>query len=163
MTRSSPAPLPAAPARRDRPVFESDLDGVLADDLQVSVMRLARRLRSVRGDHRLTLTQLSLLSALQRHGPLTPGEIAEHEQVRPPSVTRTLAALDELHLITRAPHPDDRRQHLIELTPAAADLISADRRRRQVWLAEQVDRLGPADRAALAAAVSVLDRLADPT
>ena len=52
--------------------------------MRVSVMRLSRRLRSERADHGLTLTQVATLATLDRHGPLTPRELADHEQVQPP-------------------------------------------------------------------------------
>ena len=50
----------------------------VSHELQVAVMRLARRLRAERADHGLTLSQLSVLTGLQRHGSMTPGELAAH-------------------------------------------------------------------------------------
>ena len=88
----------------------------LASTMRVSVMRLSRRLRSERADHGLSLTQVATLATLDRHGPLTPRELADHEKVQPPSMTRILAGLEERALITRTPHASDGRQHLVALT-----------------------------------------------
>src|SRR5215216_3117858 len=65
--------------------------GDTASTLRLGVMRLARRLRVERKNDDLTFNQLSALGTLRRHGPLPVGEIAAHENVKPPSMTRTVA------------------------------------------------------------------------
>ncbi|MEI6372637.1 MAG: MarR family transcriptional regulator [Actinomycetes bacterium] len=132
----------------------------LSSDLRISVTRLARRLRTERADHGLTLGQVSMLATLDRHGPLTAGELALHEGIRPPSATRTLASLDELGLITRACSETDRRQSVISITDAARDLLHEDRRRRDALLADLLDQLSDDERRVLAQASPLLDRLA---
>jgi len=122
-------------------------------------MRLARRLRAERADHGLTLSQLSVLTGLQRHGSMTPGELAAHERVRPPSMTRTVAALVDLGLIERAPHPDDGRQVLLTLNEQGQVLLAADRAQREAWLARQLKELSVGDRRTLADAAVIMDRL----
>jgi len=151
-------PVKAA-GRSARPSTLADAD--LAHDLRLAVMRLARRLRSQRADHGLGLGQLAALATLERLGPMTPGALAGHEQVRPPSMTKTLAALLEGGYVERTPDPVDRRQVLVSPTPRASALLREDRRRRDEWLAEVLRDLPPADRAAVAAALPVLERLAD--
>jgi DNA-binding MarR family transcriptional regulator len=131
----------------------------LASAMRVSVMRLSRRLRSERSDHGLSLTQIATLATLDRHGPLTPRELADHERVQPPSMTRILAGLEERHLITRTPHASDGRQHLCALTPAAVELLREDRRRRDAWLALRLAELTPGERDVLRAAAPLLDRI----
>jgi DNA-binding MarR family transcriptional regulator len=131
----------------------------LASAMRVSVMRLSRRLRSERADHALTLTQVSALATLDRHGPLTPRELADHEKVQPPSMTRTLAYLEERGLITRTPHETDGRQHLVSLTADATALLKEDRRRRDAWLAQRLAELTQEERDLLRAAVPLLDRI----
>ncbi len=135
-------------------------DTALASTLRLSVMRLARRLRTERVDTSLSLSQLSALATLDRHGPLTPGELAAHERVQPPSVTRLAGALETAGLVTRAEHPSDRRQVLLALSPAGSALLGEDRRRRDAWLAQRLRALDPADLAVLRQAAGVLDRLA---
>ncbi len=135
-------------------------DTELASVLRLSVMRLARRLRHERAETSLTLTQLSALSAIDRHGAMSPGELAAHERVQPPSMTRVLAVLEELALVTRTPHPTDGRQSIVSATDAARALLLEDRRRREAWLVGRLAELSEADRAALRAVAPVLDRLA---
>ena len=79
-------------------------------------MRLGRRLRVERSGDDLTLTQLSVLGTLARYGALPIGEIAAHENVKPPSMTRTVAYLEELGLVTRRPSATDGRQVVVDLT-----------------------------------------------
>jgi DNA-binding MarR family transcriptional regulator len=135
-------------------------DTELSSGLRIAVMRLARRLRQERAQEGLSLTQISALSTLQRNGPLTPSELAAQERVQPPSMTRVIARLEDLGLVTRAPHPTDRRQVLIDLTEAAREGLRADRRRREAWLVDRLGDLSADDRAVLRAAAPVLERLA---
>ena len=132
----------------------------LASALRLSVMRLARRMRLQRTDTSLTLGQLAALSTLERHGQLTPGELADHEKVQPPSMTRLLSSLEAGELVTRTPHPSDGRQVLLSVTPAAKALLAEDRRRREAWLSQQLSTLEPAELATLRDAAVILERLA---
>ena len=132
----------------------------LSSALRIAVMRLARRLRAERTDTSLSVSQIAALGSLSRHGPLTPGELADHEKVQPPSMTRTVAALEARGLISRTPHPTDRRQVLLDVTREAEAMLLADRRRRDAWLSKRLAELTPADRETLRAAANVLERLA---
>jgi DNA-binding MarR family transcriptional regulator len=135
-------------------------DAELASTLRMSVMRLARRLRAQRSDLSLTLTQLAALATLERHGPLTPGELAEHEKVQPPSMTRVLGILEDHGLVQREPHPTDGRQQVVTITRQAVTMLREDRRRKDAWLAKRLTELTADERAALRAAAPVLERLA---
>lgn len=123
-------------------------------------MRMARRLRAERGDHGLTLTQLAAMATLHRHGAMTPGELAAHERVRPPSMTRTVTGLENLGLVVRTPDPEDGRQVLVSLSEQGQDILRADRAQREQWLARRLAALDPSDRATLQRAAAILDRLA---
>ena len=123
-------------------------------------MRLARRLRAERSSADLTLTQISALSALARHGPSSPTELAAHERVQPPSMTRVVAALEEKGLVSRVPHPTDRRQVLVAVTERALSMLLEDRRRREAWLVDRMVGLSPTERGVLQSAAVILDRLA---
>lgn len=142
------------------PRSSTHADPELASALRIAVMRLARRLRAERVQTDLTLTQLSALACLERHGPLTPGELAAHEKVQPPSMTRVAAVLGARGLVDRVPHPSDGRQVLLSVTAAARALLVEDRRRREAWLVEHLAALSADERAALLAAAPILDRLA---
>ncbi len=132
----------------------------LAHDLRLAVMRLSRRLRTQRVDTSVTLTHLAALSTLQRHGPMSPGELAAHERVQPPSMTRVVGALEAMGLITRTPHPTDGRQVIIDLTPAADELLAAEARAREAWLSGQLQQLSAEERAVLREASVIMDKLA---
>ncbi len=136
-------------------------DAALASGLRLAVMRLARRLRSERADNALTLTQLAALATVDRHGSLTPGELAAHERVQPPSMTRVIASLEGLGLLERAPHPSDRRQVLVSMSKAGRSLLREDRRRRDAWLSQRLRELPADDVATLRSAVEILQGLAE--
>lgn len=134
-------------------------DAELASELRTTVMRLARRLRAMRADTSLSLSQLAALGSLDRHGPMTPGELAAHERVQPPSMTRIVNALEELGYVTRKPHPTDGRQVVIALSDTGARLLKEDRKQREAWLAQRLRELGPDDREILHLAAGVLDKV----
>ncbi|EFC81023.1 MarR family transcriptional regulator [Frankia sp. CcI49] len=131
----------------------------LASTLRMSVMRLSRRMRQERSST-LTPTQVATLATLARHGPMTLGEIAAYERVQPPSMTRVITLLAEAGLVNRGQHPSDGRQVIAEVTEAGRELLAADRRRRDEWLAEHLEDLAPDEVDALKAAAPILDRLA---
>ena len=135
-------------------------DPALASSLRLAVMRLARRMRAERPDSDLSLTQLSALAVLERQGPLTPRELAAAERIRPPSMTRVVAALEAAGLVIRTDHPSDGRQVLLATSPAGVALLREDRRRREAWLAQRLGELDADDREVLQRAAAVLDRLA---
>jgi DNA-binding MarR family transcriptional regulator len=108
----------------------------------------------------VTLTHLAALSTLQRNGPLSPGELAAHERVQPPSMTRVVVALENMGLVTRTPHPTDGRQVIIDLTPAAEELLAAEAQAREAWLSGRLQELGPDERAVLREASAIMDKLA---
>lgn len=135
-------------------------DTALASELRTTVMRLARRLRNQRADTSLSLGHLSALGTLDRHGPLTPGELAARERVQPPSMTRTVAALEVAGLVTRTDHPTDGRQVLVAVSATGRTLLKDDRKRRDAWLAQRMRDLDPADLEVLRQAAAVLDKLA---
>jgi DNA-binding MarR family transcriptional regulator len=138
-------------------------DAGLATALRISVSRLARRLRAERLtkglEPGLSDTQLAALASLERHSTMTPGELADHEKVQPPSMTRVIAALEELGLVMRAPHATDRRQVVLTVTDRGREVVQQSRRLREEWLARRLRELSPEERAALRAAAPVLEKL----
>ncbi|HUD79531.1 MAG TPA: MarR family transcriptional regulator [Streptosporangiaceae bacterium] len=138
-------------------------DAGLASALRISVSRLARRLRAERltkgMEPGLSDTQLAALAALEVHSAMTPGELAEHEKVQPPSMTRVIAALEELGLVMRAPHATDRRQVVLTATERGRELVHQSRRLREAWLAKRLRELTPQERAVLRAAAPILEKL----
>lgn len=136
------------------------LDAKLASSLRTSVMRLARRLRRERSSDDLTLNQMAVLGALERCGPRTLGELAEHEKVSSPSMTRIVNNLEGTGMVTRRPHDTDGRQVVIELTDAARAVIGDDRRRRDAWLAQRLSELTADERELLRKVAPLLEIVA---
>jgi DNA-binding MarR family transcriptional regulator len=133
----------------------------LASDLRVVIGTLIRRLRAERRSG-LTLSQLTVLGRLDRGGPAGISDLAAGERVRPQSMAATVAELTEQGLVARAQDPGDGRRVMISMTPAGDDALRADRRRREGWLAEAIERdLTERERRVLAEAVAVLARLAE--
>lgn len=132
----------------------------LAARLRLAVMRLARRLRqqSVAG---VTPSQLSVLSTLWTRGDLTLGGLAEAERVRPPTMTRVIAALEEEGLVSRTPDPDDRRRATIRLTAQGRKLVETNRTRKTAFLADRLRHLPAEDRATLARAAQLLEEIVE--
>ncbi len=131
----------------------------LAHDLRLAVMRLSRRLRSQRAHTSLTLTQLAALSTLRAKGPLTPGELAAHERVQPPSMTRVLAHLEGSGLIARTKHATDGRQVIVAVTDKAIGLLDDEIRMREAWLAQRMHELSAEERDQLRTASAIIERL----
>jgi len=142
------------------PTLNVRTDPGLASELRLGVMRLARRLRLERSDDAMSLNQLAVMGTLERHGRLTVGQLAAHEKVRPPSMTRTVACLQESGHVQRSPHETDGRQVVVELTEVGRARVLADRRRRDAWMAQRLKELTKAERDVLRAAAPILDRLA---
>jgi DNA-binding MarR family transcriptional regulator len=132
----------------------------LASQLRLSVVRLNRRLRSQRTDETVSLTQISALATLHRCGPMTPSELAASERVRPPSVSRGIAALEEEGLVSRRDHPTDGRQSIIELSPKGAELLAEEASAKERWLDKRLAELTEDERAILARASEIIDRMA---
>lgn len=121
---------------------------------------MTRRLRQQTPTDGLTLTQLSALSVVWREGPLTAGDLAVKEQVRPPSITRVLTGLESLGLIERSDNPRDGRQVLVKITDEGDRRLSEYVRARELWLERQLAALTQEEREVLARASGLLDRLA---
>ncbi len=138
-------------------------DAGLANGLRISVSRLARRLRVERAgglaQSGLSDTQAAALAVLERRAAMTPGELAEHEKVQPPSMTRVITALEDRGLVRRAPHPTDRRQVVLTLTEEGKGLVNQFRQRRDAWLDMRLRELTPQERATLRSAAPILEKL----
>jgi DNA-binding MarR family transcriptional regulator len=111
------------------------------------------------GGHSLSATQIAALGAVARHEALTPGELAEHEKVQPPSMTRVIARLEQMGLLTRSSHPTDRRQVILHLTEEGDRLLKEERLRKEAWLAQRLGDLTPEERSILRQAAPILERL----
>jgi len=135
-------------------------DAGLASSLRVSVARLSRRLRvETRGPLEVSVGGLAVLALLFREGERTVGQLAAAERVQPPSMTRTVSCLEQGGYVERRPHPTDGRQVVVGLSPQGEELVKAERRRRDAWLAQRLRELTPQERQVLRQAAPILDRL----
>ena len=156
MARRRQVPSPAATERRPAP---SDPDVALADRLHSAAIHLLRRLRTEDDASGLTAPRLSALSVIVFRGPLTLGELAAAEQVRPPTISRLVRELEREGLVRRTGDATDRRIHRVEATAAGSRLLHAGRHRRVAVLAESLRALAPAERRQLENAAGVLERV----
>lgn len=132
----------------------------MASRLRLAVVRLNRRLRAQRTDSVVSLTQIAALSTLYKCGPLTPGELATKEGVQPPSMTRVIAALEDVGYVSRAPHPTDGRQAIVALTEAGLAFHQAQVSAREAWLDRRLAELTAEERELLDRAAQIIDRMA---
>jgi DNA-binding MarR family transcriptional regulator len=132
----------------------------LAARLRVAVWRIARRMRHA-SDPGITPTLHAALHSVEQHGPMTAGQLAAHEHVTKPTMTRTIAALLERDLIARTPDPLDGRVAWLQITPTGSKLLHRGRRRSDEYLARRVRNLSDEDRAILERAANILERLGE--
>ncbi len=132
----------------------------IASRLRLSVTRLARKLRQ-EGERGITPSQLSCLSTIEHHAPVSIGELSAHEQVQPPTTTKIVAALVEAGFVAREADPKDRRVVWLRPTPAGVRLLQQSRKRKEAFLAKRLRRLDARELAVIEEAANILDRLVE--
>jgi DNA-binding MarR family transcriptional regulator len=139
------------------------VDTEVAARLRLAVVRTARRLRQeayqAEGRGELSPTLTAALGTVERHGPLTPSELADRERIRRPTATRIVARLEAGGLVTRTADPADRRASLIATTPAGSALLKRLRGRKNAYLAKRLRSLEPDEVETLERAAGVLERM----
>jgi DNA-binding MarR family transcriptional regulator len=132
-----------------------------AAKLRMAIVRTARALRQEAAAEAsgLTPTSTAALATIERHGPLTPSELAEIERVKRPTVTRTLGALEREGLIERTPDPADGRSFLVSANGAGRERLRRLRGRKNAYLARRMRDLSAAEVETLERAAEVLDRM----
>jgi DNA-binding MarR family transcriptional regulator len=132
-----------------------------AAGLRMAIVRTARRLRQEAAAEasRLTPTSTAALATIERHGPLTPSELAELERVKRPTVTRTLGCLDREGLIERMPDPDDGRSSLVSVNGKGRERLRRLRGRKNAYLARRMRDLPADDLRTLEQAAGILERM----
>ena len=132
--------------------------GELASRLRLVITRTARRLRQEAGTE-LSPSQTAALATIERHGPLTPSELAEIERVKRPTATRILRGLEEEGLVARTPDPKDGRSALISLSAEGRERLRRLRQRKNAYLARRMRDLDPDEVGTLEHAAAILERL----
>ncbi len=130
-----------------------------AAQLRLGIVRTARRLRQEAASEAtgLTPTSVSALATIERHGPLTPSELATLERVQRPTVTRTLGCLEREELVDRTPDPSDGRSALVSVNRAGRERLRRLRGRKNAYLARRMRELPAADVTTLERAAEILE------
>ena len=139
-------------------------DGAVAPEtverLRLVIARLARLLRQ-QDESGLGPTITAALSTINKHGPLTLGDLAASERVAPPTITKIVDKMEKAGLVQRTAHAVDRRVSLVGITELGAARLDEFRSRRTAWLSARLDELDADDVALLAGATDVLERIVD--
>jgi DNA-binding MarR family transcriptional regulator len=131
----------------------------VASELRLVLGQLMRRLRA---EHRFSISHGAVLGRLDREGPQSVSDLAAKERVRPQSMAQTVSDLEGDGLVERNPDPDDGRRALVSLTEHGDEVLQAERRNREGWLARAIEEdLSPEEQAVLRESVELLRRLAE--
>jgi DNA-binding MarR family transcriptional regulator len=122
---------------------------------------LVRRIRAAAASHELSLTEAAVMARIDRDGPATTAELARAERMKPQSMGTTIAALEELGMVERKPHPTDGRQVNIGLTPKGLSIRNTSKDAKRTWLAQAISQLNEDERETLFNAGDILKRLAE--
>jgi DNA-binding MarR family transcriptional regulator len=129
-----------------------------ASRLRLAITRTARRMRQETGDE-LSPSAAAALATIDRHGPLTPSELAEIERIKRPTATRVLRSLEHDGLIARTPDPADGRSALLATTAEGAGRLRRLRGRKNAYLARRMRGMDAGELATLERAARILERL----
>jgi DNA-binding MarR family transcriptional regulator len=132
----------------------------VANRLHSAAIHLLRRARRVDAESHLPAPQLSALSVIVYGGPITLGALASAEQVRPPTMTRLIAAMEDGGLIARETDKEDRRVVRIRATAKGKRILEEGRDRRIAVIGEALSTLPDADVQAIAAALDAIEKVA---
>lgn len=132
-----------------------------AAQLRIAIVRTARRLRQEAAAETtgLTPTSVAALATIERHGPLTPSEIARIERVKRPTITRTLGCLEREGLVDRTRDPADGRSALVSVNAAGRERLRRLRGRKNAYLAKRMRDLSAEEVETLERAAEILERM----
>ncbi len=131
-----------------------------ASDLRIATFRLARRMRTQRAIDSMSDGQFAVLANLFVHGPHTLGDLAALERVSAPAMNRTVNCLQDAGYLTRGSDENDGRKVVIDLTDEGRAVVDETARRRDAWAEEALAELTPDERAILAQAGAIMQRMA---
>jgi DNA-binding MarR family transcriptional regulator len=111
------------------------------------------------GETELTPTAAAALATVERHGPLTPSELAEIERIKRPTGTRTLRQLEHAGLVDRTRDPADGRSALVSINAVGRERLRRLRGRKNAYLARRMRDLPAEEVETLERAAVILERL----
>src|SRR4029453_1279101 len=132
-----------------------DVQEELAPRLRWAITRMARRLRQEAGTD-LGPSQTAALATIERHGPLSPSELAMRGRIQRPTPTRMGHHLEVAGLLERVRDPEDVRASILSATPQGRQLLRRLRARKTAYLAKRLDGLAAEDRRTLERAAELL-------
>jgi DNA-binding MarR family transcriptional regulator len=138
------------------PNTPSEIREELAPRLRWTITRLARRLRQEAGTD-LGPSQVAALATIERHGPLSPSEVADVERIKRPTATRIVRHLEEAGFVERVKDPEDGRGSILSITAAGRSHLKRLRARKTAYLATRLDDLPAEDRRTLERAAELLE------
>ncbi|HEY1528160.1 MAG TPA: MarR family transcriptional regulator [Candidatus Angelobacter sp.] len=130
----------------------------LADRLHSTAIHLLRQVRVQDAATGIAPARLSALSVVVFGGAMSLNELARAEQVRPPTMSRIVDALEAGGLVRRTVNERDRRAVVIEATEKGAAILWRGRKRRVKFLAKHLSRLGEAERKQIESAVQAIQK-----
>jgi DNA-binding MarR family transcriptional regulator len=130
-------------------------------DFSHAVGLLVRRVRAAAASHELSLTEAAVMARLSKEGPATIADLARAEGMKPQSMGTTIAALEEMGMVGRQPHPTDGRRVNIELTGKGAAVRKSAGEAKRTWLAQAIAQLDEQERETLFRAGEIVRRLAE--
>jgi DNA-binding MarR family transcriptional regulator len=135
----------------------------VAARLRLAIVRTARRLRQeaygAEAGADLSPTLTAGLATIDRHGPLTPSDLADREGIRRPTATRIVASLEASELVTRTADPADRRASLISATAEGRALLKRLRSRKNAYIAKRLRGMDANEIETLERAAGILERM----
>jgi DNA-binding MarR family transcriptional regulator len=117
---------------------------------------MARRLRQEAGTD-LGPSQVAALATIERHGPLSPSELAKLERIQRPTATRILRHLEEGGLVERIRDPEDGRGAIVSVSGQGRTHLKRLRARKTAYLATRLDKLEDEDRRTLERAAELME------
>lgn len=134
---------------------------IAVSDLTQAIGLLVRRVRAAAASHDLSLTEGAVMKRLAADGPATIADLARAESMKPQSMGTTIAALEEMGMVERKPHPTDGRQVNILLTAKGAAVRKSAGEAKRTWLAQAIAQLDEQERETLFKAGEIIKRLAE--
>jgi len=128
----------------------------IAGELHSIAIHLLRKVRREDEGSGLNAQRMSALSVIVFGGPMTLGDLAAAEQVRPPTMSRIVNALEEQGLVVRSKDGEDGRSTRLRATAAGRRLLKEGRGRRVRSLARGIEALSGAEKSTLRAAARIL-------
>jgi DNA-binding MarR family transcriptional regulator len=127
--------------------------------LPTAVLRIARSMRLAATNQALSPSRLAVLIALDSEGPLTAGDLAARERVKPPTISPVLSTLRSSGLIDRISPTRDRRHVIFTITQRGRDTLEVQRKLADEWLVDRLTELDSQSLGLLKRAMPIIEKL----